>query len=124
MPNLRAAKLKAQRFSDTWKLKDNLYFSKALSLGRTSRGRGGGGLVATTPKVFSDFFPWAIKHQHLKFSVDVRVYPSPAFWDKFSDGKLLLLRDMTSLVAGNQAIFEWKCMFFSTSFRNKSKTCG
>ena len=105
MPNRREW-LKAQRFSDAWRLKDNLYFSKALTLGRTSLGGGGGGLVATTPKVFSDFFPWTIKHQYLKFSVDVRVYPSPAFWDKFSDGKLLWLRDMTSLVAGGQAIFE------------------
>ena len=52
MPNLRAAKLKAQRFSDTWKLKDNLYFSKALSLGRTSRGRGGGGAWLLPPLRF------------------------------------------------------------------------
>ena len=56
MPN-RRERLKAQRFSDAWRLKDNLYFSKALTLGRTSWGGGGGGLVATTPKVFSDFFP-------------------------------------------------------------------
>ena len=106
MPN-RRERLKAQRFSDAWRLKDNLYFSKALTLGRTSLGGGGEGAWLLPPlRFFSDFCPWTIKHQYLKFSVDVRVYPSPAFWDKFSDGKLLWLRDMTSLVAGGQAIFE------------------
>ena len=40
------------------------------------------------------------------------VYPSRTFWDKFSDGQFLWVRDMTSWEAGFQAIFECKYVFF------------
>ena len=39
---------------------------------RTCRG-GGGGSGCQPPLGFSVFFPQTIKHQHLKFSVDVRL---------------------------------------------------
>ena len=42
-----------------------------------------------------------MKHQHLKFSVAVRLSLARIL----SDGQLLWLRDMTSEVAGVQAIF-------------------
>ena len=36
--------------------------------------RGGGGwLVATLPKVFLFFFSWTINHQHMKFTIAVRL---------------------------------------------------
>ena len=40
------------------------------------------------------------------------VYPSGAFWNKFSIDQLLWLRDMMSQAPGGQAIFEWNCTFF------------
>ena len=52
------------------------------------------------------------------------MYISRAFWDTFTYGQFLWLGDMTSYVAGGQAIFGWKYMFFfSISFNNKSKSC-
>ena len=39
------------------------------------------------------------------------VFNRRLFWDQFSDGQLLWLRDMTSYEVGGQAIFDWKCMF-------------
>ena len=40
------------------------------------------------------------------------IHPSGTFWDKSSDGQLLWLRNMTSWIAGGQANFGWKYMFF------------
>ena len=67
-----------------------------LTLGRSVwRGRGGeGGWLPLSLKFFW-FFYLTIKRQHLKFSVAVRLSLMP-FWDKFSDGQLLWLRDMMS----------------------------
>ena len=41
-------------------------------------------------EVFLSFFSWTIKHQHLTFSVAVRLSLA-----QFSDGQLPWLRDMT-----------------------------
>ena len=40
------------------------------------------------------------------------VHPSRRFWHKFGDGQLLWLRNMTWQVAGGQANFGWKYLFF------------
>ena len=75
-----------------------------------------------TPMRFFDIFSWTMKLQHLTFSVAVHLSlrPSGAFRDKSSDGPLLWLRDMTSYVAGDQAILEWKWWVFLTFFNNKN----
>ena len=44
---------------------------------------------------FFGIFSQTIKHQHLRFSVAVRV-SLDEFWDKLSDSQVLWLRDMTS----------------------------
>ena len=64
-------------------------------------------------------FPYRIKHLHLTFSVAVRSSLAHFQW-LFSDcltGSVMVssyiwLPDKTSWVAGGQAIFEWKYMFF------------
>ena len=72
-----------------------------------------------TPMRFFDIFPgrWNISTWRFQW---LFIYPSGAFRDKSSDGPLLWLRDMTSYVAGVQAIFEWKWWVFLTFFNNKN----
>ena len=76
--------------------------SACLNLARLSRssrlalteglGGGGGGVIFLTDKTSAPF--------------QQPVYSSHAFLDKFSDGQLLWVREVTSYVAGRLSIFE------------------
>ena len=82
---------------------------------RTYKGGGGGGGGGWLPPPSEDFlifFSLDDKTSASEVFSSCLFNPLREFWDKFSDGQLVWLRDRTSYVAGGQAVFEWKCMFF------------
>ena len=94
--------------------------NNTLTLVRT---RGGGGGVDATPLSFFWDFSERIKHQHLTFSVTVRlslarILRQVQWWSV----SMVTRYDVISSRWSSH--FEWKCVFFPTFFNNKSKSCG
>ena len=92
-----------------------------LTIGRT-RCEGGRGVEAIPVRFFWDFSK-RIKHQHLTFSVTVRlclarILRQVQWWSVSMVTKYDVMSSRWS------SHFEWKCVFFSTFFNNESKSCG